>query len=134
MGGSRLKARLSRRWCFPIGAALGKDAIDNFCWGDSGGFLVEALELEGETVVIHAEAVENGGIQVSDVNGIFDDVVGIIVGGSVAGAWLGAATGDPHAEAPAVVISAGSQFALAVDRAAEFTAPDDQGIFQEPAL
>jgi len=46
---------------------------------DAGGFLVEALEAEGEAVVIHAEAVEDGGVEVADVDGVLDDVVGVVV-------------------------------------------------------
>ena len=39
--------------------------------------LVEALEREGELVVVEAELVEDGGVEVADTDFVFDDVVGI---------------------------------------------------------
>ena len=41
----------------------------------AGEFLVEALEWEGEFVVIEAEEVEDGGVKVTDVDGIFGNAV-----------------------------------------------------------
>ena len=42
----------------------------------SRGLVVESLEAECEAVVVHAEAVEDGGVEVVDVDGILDDSVG----------------------------------------------------------
>ena len=102
--------------------------------GDSGGLLVEALEAESEAVVIHAETVEDGGVEVADVDRVLDDVVGVVVGEAVAGAGLGAAAGDPCAEAAAVVVAARAKFPLAVDRAAKLAAPDDESVLKQPTL
>ena len=71
---------------------------------DAGGFLVEALEAEGEAVVVHAEAVEEGGIGVADADRVFDDVVGVVVGAAVTGAAIHAAACEPGAETTAQVV------------------------------
>jgi hypothetical protein len=63
----------------------------------AGRFLVEALE--AEAVVVHAEAVEDGGVEVADVDGVFNDLVGVVVGDAVAGSGFHSAAGEPCAEA-----------------------------------
>ena len=79
--------------------------------------------------MIHPEAVENGGIEIADVDGIFDDVVGVIIGHAVAGASFDTTASDPCAEAAAVVIAARTELPLAVDGAAKLAAPNNQRIF-----
>ena len=39
-------------------------------------FLVQTLELKREALVVNAEAVQNSGLEVAYVHGVFDDVVG----------------------------------------------------------
>ncbi len=90
-----------------------------------------ALELKREFGVVDAQATEDGGLQVVRMHGILRDVVAVIVCGAERDARLDAAAGDPHGEAAAVMIApivSGSEAALAVNGAAEFTAPNDQSI------
>ena len=47
---------------------------------DAGQPLVEALELEGEPFVVDAQAVQDRGVQVVDVDRVLDDVVAEVVG------------------------------------------------------
>ena len=91
--------------------------------------MIEALEAESETVVIHTEAVEDGSVEIADVDGVFEDVVGIVIGEAVADASLYSAAGDPCTEAAAVVIASCTDFSLAVNGAPEFSSPDDQRVF-----
>jgi len=96
----------------------------------AGEALVKALETVGEAFVVDAEAVEEGGIEVADVDGLVGDVVAKVVGFAVGGATFYTATGQPHAEAAAMVVAAIAEFALTVGSTAEFTSPDDESVFE----
>lgn len=63
---------------------------------DAGEFLVEALIFVEEAVVVEAEELQNGGVEVADVDRVFDDVVAEIVGFAVDGSPFGAPSGHPH--------------------------------------
>ncbi len=96
-----------------------------------------ALELECQLGVVDAQAAKDGRLQIVHVDGIFGDVVAVIVGFAERHAGLDAAAGHPHGEAAAVVVAAiigGGETALAIDGAAEFAAPDDQRVVQHAAL
>ena len=80
---------------------------------------VAALEAVGEPRVVDAQAVQDRGVEVVDVDGVSDDVVAVVVGLAVGDAGLDAAAGQPHREAAAVVVAAVvvlGERALAVDR------------------
>src|SRR6266566_2484583 len=94
---------------------------------DVGQTEVPALEFVGEALMIDAQAVENRGLQVVNVDWIGDDVVAVIVRLAEHRAGLYAAAGHPHAEAARMVIAAVvglHQLALAIDRTPKFSAPD----------
>ena len=99
---------------------------------------VAALEAVGELLVIHAEEVEDGGVEVVDGDGIFGDVPGEVVGGAVGLAAFDAAARHPETEGAGVVIAAGDLFEtgaiFAKGGAAEFGAPDDEGGIEQAAL
>ncbi len=98
---------------------------------------VAALELERELRVVDAQAVQDRGVQVVDVDRVFRDVVAEVVGLAVGDAGLDAAAGQPDREAARMMVAAvvvGRQLALAVDRAAELAAPDDERVVQQAAL
>ena len=104
---------------------------------DVGQTVVAALELVSQAGVVDAQAVENGGVQVVNVHRVLDNVVTEFVGVAVSDARLDPAAGEPDRETPRMVVAAvifGGQRALAIDRAAEFSAPDDQGVVKQPAL
>src|SRR5439155_19826765 len=84
-----------------------------------------------------AQAVQDRGVQVMHVNRILGDVVREIVGRSVSHAAADAATGEPDREAARMMVSAvvvGRQLALAVNRAPELAAPNDERVVQQAAL
>ena len=87
----------------------------------------------GETLVVDAHEVQDGGVEVVHVHGILGDVVTEIIGLAVTGAGLAAATGHPHGEATRMVVATGFgavPFTLACDAAAELAAPDDEGVLE----
>jgi hypothetical protein len=75
------------------------------CVLDSGEALVEALERESEAFVINAKAMEHGGIKITDVRGVLNDVVAEVIGLAVGRPAFDASTRHPHAEAAAVVVT-----------------------------
>ena len=107
---------------------------------DTDEALVETLVGEGEFVGVDAELVENGGLKIGNVDGIFCDVVADVVCSSV-GSGFDAATCHPHGEGVGVVISpVMALFEFIADivlhhgSTSEFTAPDDEGAVKETAL
>src|SRR6516164_9530333 len=74
--------------------------------------------------VIEAQKVQDGGVQIVDVQPIFDGVQAHLVGAADDLAPLDAAAGHPHREAVGVVVTAIPGFGLW--SAAELAAPDYQ--------
>ncbi len=115
----------------------GEEIADDLGVFDAGEALVEALVLEDEAAVINAEAVEEGGVEVVHVHRVFHDVVAEVIGLAVDGAGADATAGEPHGEVPGMMIAPvgfGGEFALGIDGAPEFAAPDDEGGIEETAL
>ena len=54
---------------------LRDDVLDHLSWVDAGELLVEALEREGELVVINAELMEDRSVKVTNGHFVFDDIV-----------------------------------------------------------
>src|SRR5262249_50036786 len=71
-------------------------------------------------------------VEVVQVDLFLDGVPAEIVGGAVGEAALCAAAGEPHGEAEGVVLAA--VLSLGGGGAAEFAAPDDQGVVEEGAV
>lgn len=67
---------------------------------------VAALESRGELGVIEAELVEDGRVEVMDVDFVFDCVEAEVVGLAVVDTAFDAAAGEPHGEGVGVVIAA----------------------------
>src|SRR5262245_12517886 len=89
---------------------------------------VAAAEIVGEALVVNAEAVEDGGVEVIDVDGVLGDVVAEVIGAAVDNAGLDAGAGKEVGEAARVMVAAkqaADKIPLAVRGAAEFAAPDD---------
>src|SRR5215831_15315143 len=90
---------------------------------------IQPLNAIRQASMINAQAVEDGRLQVVDVDRIARDVVGEVVGFAMDDAGADAAARQPHGEAARVVIAAvvlARERALAVYGAAELAAPDDQ--------
>ena len=94
---------------------------------------VAALKLKSQFRVINSQAMQDGGVQIVHMDGITCDVVAELVGFSITDTGFDTGSGHPHGEAawmvipPVVVLG---QAPLAIDGPAEFSAPDDQGVFQ----
>src|SRR5437867_11840266 len=67
---------------------------------------VAALELVDQLLVVDAQQAEHGGVEVMDVDGVFDDVVAVVVGLAVDQARFDPAAGGPEGEAAAVMVAA----------------------------
>jgi len=104
---------------------------------DIGESEVTALEPIGELRVVDAQSVEERGVEVVDVDRVFHDVVTVIVGFPVHVTGFDSGTGDPIGEATSVVVATVvglGQLALAIDGAAELSAPDHEGILEKSPL
>src|SRR5262245_19726849 len=72
-----------------------------------------------------------------NVDRVVDDVVAIVVGGSVADAGIEAAARDPHREAAAMVVAAvvvRGELTLGIDGAAKLAAEDNERVFEQAPL
>src|SRR6185503_19728523 len=97
---------------------------------------IAALEAVGEFLVIDPKAVHHRSIEVMDVHRILGHVIAIVVGGPVTESAFHAAARHPNRIATAMMIATVIvllDFALRVNRAAKFTAPNYQGIVQHAA-
>ena len=91
--------------------------------------------MEGEVPVAKPEAVQQGGVEVVDVDLVLPGEVAELVGGPMDDPRPDSSTCQPHREAVRVVVPAGSFPApLGHGSAAEFSTPDDEGVVQEAAL
>ena len=66
---------------------------------------VAALGAVGEAFMIKAEAVEQGRLDVVNVDGIFDDVIAEVIGSTVDDSGFDATAGQPHAVGFRVVVA-----------------------------
>ena len=99
--------------------------------------VVATLETVGQALVIDAEKVQNGGLEVVDVNRIDDGIEAEVVGGAVGDAGLDAAAGQEEGERERVMVAAkklaGGGTAFAEGGAAELAAPDHQRLIEHAA-
>src|SRR5437868_1158711 len=106
--------------------ALRQDVLHNLAV-HVGQAEMAALELVGQLEMVDAQAAKNRGLKVMHMDGIGDHVVAVIVRLAIGETLLHAAAGHPHREASRMVVAAViclRQPALAVNGAAEFSAPD----------
>src|SRR5205823_3339162 len=88
-----------------------------------------------EPFVINAEHVEKRGVEVVDVDDVFNGVVAEFVRRPVSESALDPAAAQEHRKAFHVMVSAGAAFVfLRHRRAAKFAAPNDECILQQAAL
>ena len=91
--------------------------------------------------MVEAQEVQDRGVQVVNVDLVFDGLEAELVGRAVDVAALDAAAGQPHREAVVVMVAAvhlalirARSRQLDGRRAAELAAPDDQRVVEHPAL
>lgn len=115
---------------------LGQNALHHIP-GHASEAHVETLVFEVEALVVDAEQMHDRGIQVMHVDAVADDVVAVVVGFAVDVALFDTGSGEEEAVAAwvmiATVVGLGER-ALRVDGAAEFAAPDDEGVIEQAAL
>jgi len=96
----------------------------------------------GQLFVIKAEEVQDSGVEIVHVHGVLDRLESELVGLAVLQPSFSPAARHPHGEAVVVVVAA--HFGVGVvgtgsgelngGGAAEFTAPDHKGVFEETSL
>ena len=95
---------------------------------------VAAGVVVGETFVVEAEEVEDGSLEIVDVDFVFGDVEAELIGFAI-GPGLGATAGHEGGEGLRVVIAAGvttkGRVGFNHGSAAEFAAPDDEGFIKK---
>ena len=86
----------------------------------------------GEALVVDAEEVKDGGVDVVDIDGSFDGEVAEVVEHAVAGAGTQTSAGHPDGEAPGMMVAAWfSATAFGVWRAAKLGSEDDERVLQQ---
>ena len=99
--------------------------------------IVAALMTEGEAFVVDAELVQDGGLQIMDVHRLLSDVDTVVIRLAVGDAAAHTAAGQPVGKTVRVMVSTVNlvcEFALTIDRAAEFATPDDERVLEHAAL
>ena len=79
-----------------------------------------------QLVGIEAEAVEDSGVNVSDIMTVFDGVETEFVGGAMLDPWFDASAGEPRAEALGMMIAT---CAFSARRTSEFCSKNDESVF-----
>ena len=104
---------------------------------DVGQTEVAALVAVGHPFVVDAHLVQDCRVEIVDVDRVLLHVVAEIIRLAMDDPRLDAAAGHPFCVTARVVIAAVvclGEASLAVDRAAEFAAPDNQRVFQKSSL
>ena len=104
-----------------------------------GEAFVEAVAGVDEVVMIHAEAVKDGGVPVGDAHAVLHGGHADVVGGAVDDTALGSAASHPGDHGVFVVIASGLDGVFVAGQLrdgqpAEFTAPHDEGLVEQAAL
>ena len=103
---------------------------------DVGEAVVAALVRERQALVVDAELVHDGGLQIVNVHRILGDVDAVVVCLAVGHAAAHATTGHPVGETVGMMVApviGARNVALAIDSASEFPDTNHQGILKEPA-
>lgn len=121
-------------------ARLRNDVMDNFAV-DIGESEVASGVAVSEFFVVEAEEVQHGGVEVVDVDAIFDGLESEFVGGAVDVSAFDAAACEPCGEAVVIVIAAVDFSGVGAGLgefdgggASEFAAAQDECVFEHAAL
>ena len=63
---------------------------------DAGQAQVQSLKSDGQAAVVDAQAMQDRGVQIVNVDRVFSDVVAEVVSGPVRDARLDSSAGHPH--------------------------------------
>src|SRR5207253_3423784 len=111
--------------------ALSGEDIFHHAAVDVGQPVVAPAVAVGQPLMVQPEQVQDGGMQVMDMDLVMDRVPTELVGSAVCEAAPDSAASKPHGEAEGVMVAA-VPF-LGHRCPPELPAPDHQGILQEPA-
>lgn len=100
---------------------------------DVGKTEVSPLELIGEAGVVEAQEMQQGGVQVVDVDGIFSNIETEFVARAIGKAALNTAPSHPERKSVGMMVSA-IVAPLHHRGSAELPAPDDDRVIEQPAL
>ena len=110
---------------------LNQQILNNPSCFNSGEFKVQPLKFIGQALVIDTQLIENSGVEIIDVNAVFYDVIGKIIGFAVLEPGFDAAPGHLHGKAFWVVVATVVGFgelALAVHRTTKLATENHEGI------
>src|SRR5687767_4272039 len=121
--------------CFPDCVSVQQLAKDPLLL-DARETLIQSLEFEVEAVVIDAETMQHGRVDVVHVRWIVRDVVAEGVGLPVGRSSANAAAGEPHAEVAGMVVAAiirTGERSLAIDGSTKLASPHHERAIQQAA-
>src|SRR5207237_1328343 len=93
-----------------------------------------ALEAEGEFLVVEAQEMEDGRLEIVNVDSVLSREESELVAGADGGAGLNAAAGEPHGVGVDVMVAADGLADFTHRRAAELASPNDQCLVKQAAL
>ena len=102
----------------------------------AGQSLFKALESEGQSIVINSELIKDRRIKVTNVDGVFQNVVTVNVRLAIFKAVFDSRASHPHRKATTMVISAMRvlcELALRIDCPSKLAAPDHERIVEHSA-
>ena len=59
-------------------SCLADQILNHVGWFNTGQLLVEPLRFDGESLVVDSQQMQDGGVEVANVDGVFNDIVGRI--------------------------------------------------------
>ena len=96
--------------------------------------VVTATVAIGESFVVDAHQVQDGGVEIVDVDRFLDRPDAVFVRGAVDITAFHAGTGQPGREGPVVMLAARGIGRIVERRAAELCGPDDEHVVQHTSL
>ena len=115
----------------------GEDSFHGMGRFYTGDFFIESTIGKNEAIMVNAQLMKDGGIEIPDMNRILCHAPAVVVGFSVGNASLDSTPGHPDGKGPPVVVSSRTtavEPALLIDRAPEFPTPDDEGFVEQSPL
>lgn len=112
----------------------GKSSRDDF-FHNASGHVCQAerttMMLEGQTFMVESEQMENGGMQIIDVNLPIDAEIPEVIGGAMRHSALDPTPGHPHRESMMIVFAAIS--ILSMRCSSEFSSPKNERVVEQAA-
>ena len=103
----------------------------------TGKSLIETQVFVGEAFVVDAQSPEDCSVEVVDVHGIFDDVVGEIICLAIFKSRFESTARHPHGKATSMMVAPMvvlGQFSLRINGSSKFTSTDHDRILEQPTL